>query len=402
MKVLVINAGSSSLKYQVLDMSDESVIAKGNCERIGMDEGVFSYKAGDAPVIKKTVQMDTHIDAFRVVTDMLVDPEEGVLKSLDEISAIGHRVAQGGSIFKGSTLIDDNVLEGIKSLIPLAPLHNKPEYDGIVACREIFGDEIPECAVFDTSFHATMPPKAYLYAIPYEYYEKYHIRRYGFHGTSHNFVSQRAAELMGKPIEELKIITCHIGNGSSLAAIEGGKVIDTTMGFTPLDGFMMGSRSGSLDPSVITFLMEKENLTPAQMNDILNKRSGLLGISGISSDDRDIEKAYDEGDYRAGLTRQMLPYQIVKAIGSYVAAMNGLDCLVFTAGLGENATDLRMKVMEQVTYFGIVPNQNANEQCRRGKEGIISAPTSKVTVMVIPTNEELVIARDTMALASGK
>ncbi|MDL2214055.1 acetate kinase [Clostridia bacterium OttesenSCG-928-O13] len=398
---MVINAGSSSLKYQLLDMETEEMLAKGNCERIGMEEGIFSHKTADGRKLEDTLPMADHGAAFKKVTAALCDKDAGVIESLDEISAIGHRVVQGGSLFSHSVLVDDEVIAGIESLIPLAPLHNKPELDAILACRELFGPTKPQCVVFDTSFHATMPPKAYLYAIPYSYYEKYQIRRYGFHGTSHRYVSQKCAEMMNAPLESLRIITCHIGNGSSITAIKDGKVIDTSMGLTPLDGFMMGTRSGSLDPSVVTFIMEKEGLNPKQMDEMLNKQSGLLGVSGISSDDRDIEQAESEGHERAILSHEMLGYQITKTIGGYVAALGGLDCLVFTAGLGENQVNLRREVCASLSYLGMKIDESANEEMRRGNGGVISSLSSNVAVFVIPTNEELVIARDTKAIVEN-
>ena len=394
MKILVINAGSSSLKYQLIDMDTEKWIAKGNCERIGQEDGIFSHKTFDDRKLNKKVEMKNHTDAFQMVTAALTDSQAGVIKSLKEVSAIGHRVAQGGSIFHKSVRVTEKVLKDIESLIPLAPLHNGPELDGIRACQEVFGTEIPQCVVFDTSFHATMPPKAYMYAIPYEYYEKYKIRRYGFHGTSHRYVSKHCAHLMHQPLEDMNMITCHIGNGSSIAAIRGGKVIDTTMGLTPLDGFMMGTRSGSLDPSIVTFLMEKENLSPSEMNDILNKKSGMYGICGYS-DDRDVTKAEIEGDPRAILAHDMLSYQIAKYIGSYITAMGGLDCLVFTAGLGENQPHLRYSVCRYLKYMGVKIDGELNDKMVGGREGKISTPDSSVPVWIISTNEELIIARDT-------
>lgn len=290
MKILVINAGSSSLKYQLFDMDDEKVLAKGNCERIGMEGSLIGHKTSDGRHREMKAAMPDHTAAFMQVKDALTDSEVGVIKDLNEVSAIGHRIVQGGALFSKSVLVDDKVIEGIESLIPLAPLHNKAHVQAIRACIDVFGKQVPEVVVFDTAFHSTMPRKAYMYPIPYEYYEKYKIRRYGFHGTSHRYVSARCAELMGEDIKNLKIITCHLGNGSSIAAVDGGKVIDTSMGLTPLDGFMMGTRTGTLDPSVVTFLAEKENMSPAQMSDMLNKKSGLLGISGVSSDDRDVTK----------------------------------------------------------------------------------------------------------------
>ncbi|WP_101696711.1 acetate/propionate family kinase [Clostridium minihomine] len=401
MKILVINAGSSSLKYQLIDMTNEEVLAKGNCERIGIEGGIFGHKTADGREKKLTVEMADHIEAFMQVKNALIDAEVGVIKDLSEVTAVGHRVVQGGMEFMKSVLIDEKVMATVEKLIPLAPLHNSVNLQGIRACQEVFGAQVPQVAVFDTAFHSTMPPEAYIFPIPYEYFEKYQIRRYGFHGTSHRFVSERCAELMGKPMSELKIITCHLGNGSSIAAVDQGKVIDTSMGLTPLDGFMMGTRSGALDPSVVTFLQEKENLSAAEMNDILNKKSGLLGVSGISSDDRDITKAEEEGDPRAILAHKILVYQIKKFVGSYAAAMNGVDAIVFTAGLGENQSDHRQNVCDGLTYLGVEVSREINDQMIRGKGGKISTPNSRVQVFVIPTNEELVIARDTKEIVGN-
>lgn len=401
MKILVINAGSSSLKYQLIDMKDERVLAKGNCERIGMEKGIFGHKTEDGREKQIEVYMKDHTAAFMQVKEALLDQEVGVIKELSEVSAVGHRIVQGGAIFSKSVLVDEKVIEGIESLIPLAPLHNKAHVQGIRACREVFGEAVPEVVVFDTAFHSTMPPKAYMFAIPYEYYEKYKIRRYGFHGTSHRYVSKRCAELMGKPLEDIKMITCHLGNGSSITAIQDGKVIDTSMGLTPLDGFMMGTRSGTLDPSVVTFIAEEENLNPKQLSDLFNKKSGLLGISGVSSDDRDVTKAAKEGNPRAILAHEMLVYQIKKFIGGYAAAMDGCDAIVFTAGLGENQWHHRQKICEGLTYLGVKVSEDLNREMVRGKGGKISTPDSKVEVYVIPTNEELVIARDTKELVEA-
>lgn len=401
MKILVINAGSSSLKYQLIDMDNEQVLAKGNCERIGID-GVFGYKTADGKEIKKEVAMPDHRAAFMQVKDALTNPEYGVIKELSEVSAIGHRIVQGGAKFSKSVLVDDSVIEGIESLIPLAPLHNPGHVQAIRACIEVFGKDVPEVVVFDTAFHSTMPEKAYIYPVPYEYYEKYQIRRYGFHGTSHRYVSQRCAELMGKDIKDLKLITCHIGNGSSITAIDGGKVIDTSMGLTPLDGFMMGSRTGTLDPSVVTFIAEKEGLTPSEMSDLLNKKSGLLGISGISSDDRDVTKAAREGNKRAQLAHDILQYEIAKFIGGYYVALGGCDGMVFTAGLGENQAHHREAICEYLRCLGVRIDKQRNEEMIHGRCGKISADDSAVEVYVIPTNEELVIARDTKELVEGK
>lgn len=335
MKILVINAGSSSLKYQLIDMDGENVLAKGICERIGAG-GHMHGNTADGRKFDFDVEMPNHTVAFQQVKAVLTEGDCAVIASLDEIRAVGHRVVQGGATFNKSMLVDDTVIAGIDRLRDLAPLHNPAHLQGIRACQEVFGPNVPQVVVFDNAFHSTMPPEAYLYAIPYEYYEKYKIRRYGFHGTSHRYVSARCAELMGKNLEEIKMITCHLGNGSSITAIKDGKVIDTSMGLTPLDGFMMGTRSGGLDPSVVTYLQAKEGWTPKQTDEVLNKKSGMLGISGISSDDRDLAKAAAEGNERALLTRKMLWYQIRKYIGSYVAALDGVDAIVFTGGIGEN------------------------------------------------------------------
>lgn len=398
MKVLVINAGSSSLKYQLIDMDTEKALAKGLCDRIGVD-GAFQHKTSDGRQKKMKIEIKNHEEAFKLVTEALVDKEVGVISDLSEISAIGHRVVQGGADFNQSVLITEEVLQQIQKLIPLAPLHNGPELTAILACQKVFGKDKPQCAVFDTAFHATMPPKAYMYAIPYEYYEKYHVRRYGFHGTSHRFVSHHCAKLMHQPLEDIKMITCHIGNGSSIAAVMNGKVLDTSMGMTPLDGFMMGTRSGSLDPSIVTFLMEKEGLTPQQMDEILNRKSGMYGICGYS-DDRDVTKAEIAGDPKASLAHEMLNYQITKQIGAYAAAMNGVDCITFTAGLGENQPPMRYNICKNLKYLGVKIDPIKNDEFVLGKEGKISAFDSTVAVYVINTNEELVIARDTKDIVS--
>lgn len=400
MKILVINAGSSSLKYQLIDMENEQMLCKGNCERIGLEMGIFSHKTADGRSKKMEVPMKDHTAAFQQVREALTDSEVGVLESLDEVSAIGHRIVQGGALFSESVLVDEKVIEGIESLIPLAPLHNGAHVQGIRACQAVFGENVPEVVVFDTAFHSTMPPEAYMFAIPYEYYEKYHVRRYGFHGTSHRYVSHRCAELMGRPLEDLKLITCHLGNGSSITAIKDGKVLDTSMGLTPLDGFMMGTRSGALDPSVVTFIAEKENMTPQEMSELLNKKSGLLGISGVSSDDRDVTAAEKAGNERAILAHKMLVYEIKKFIGGYVAAMDGCDAIVFTAGLGENQSTHRHNICNNMTYLGLEIDEALNQEMVGGREGEISTPDSKVKVYVIPTNEELVIARDTRDIVS--
>ena len=400
MRILVINAGSSSLKYQLINMENESVLAKGNCERIGIDGGIVTHKLPDGRSKELNVNMSNHTEAFMQVKNMLLDNEVGVLNSLSEVSAVGHRVVQGGALFSESVLVNEDVIKGIESLIPLAPLHNKAHVQGIRACIDVFGVEIPQVVVFDTAFHSTMPPKAYMFAVPYEYYEKYKVRRYGFHGTSHRYVSERCAHLMNRDLKDLKLITCHLGNGSSIAAIDSGKVIDTSMGLTPLDGFMMGTRSGSLDPSVITFIAEKENMSPEDMSNMLNKESGLLGISGVSNDDRDISDAVVNGNKRAKLAHDMLEYQITKFIGGYMAALKGCDAIVFTAGLGENQASHRQVVCDNLSYMGVKIDKELNNMMVAGKEGKISTPDSNIDVYVIPTNEELLIARDTQDIVN--
>lgn len=397
MKVLVINAGSSSLKYQLIDMDTTEVMAKGLCERIGIDGKLTHQGNKTEEKYKADIAMPTHSDAIKAVIDILLDKEWGVISDMSEIDAVGHRVVHGGEFFADSVLITDKVIKAIEECIPLAPLHNPPNLIGINACKEVMGD-VPMVAVFDTAFHQSMPSKSYMYAVPYEYYQKYKIRRYGFHGTSHKYVSQQAAEMLGRPLESLKLITCHLGNGSSITAIDGGKVIDTSMGLTPLDGFMMGSRTGTLDPSVVTFIMEKEHLTPSEMDQILNKKSGLLGISGVSSDDRDVTKAAAEGNERAKLAHEILEYQISKFIGGYMVALGGCDAIVFTAGVGENQSHHRQVVGDYLKFLGVKIDPQRNEEMVLGKEGLISTDDSPIKVYVIPTNEELVIARDTKAL----
>ena len=401
MKVLVINAGSSSLKYQLIDMTDESVLAKGNCERIGTDGAFIGFKTPDGNKVERKAEMKNHTQAFEAVKNALLDAEYGAIKDLSEVTAIGHRIVQGGAYFDRSVLIDADVLGKIKELSPLAPLHNPAHIQGIDACTEVFGSDIPQVAVFDTAFHQTMPEKAYMFAVPYEYYEKYGVRKYGFHGTSHRYVSAKMAELMGKPIEDLKIITCHIGNGSSITAVKNGKVVDTTMGLTPLGGFMMGTRSGSLDPSVVTFIGEKEGKNMAEMSEILNKKSGLLGVSGVSSDDRDVTTAENEGNPRAKLAHEMLYYQIAQYVGSYYVAMGGCDAIVFTAGLGENQPVLREKVCEYLQCLGVDLDKEANSATIHGKQGTLTKPGSKIRVELIATDEEMVIARDTKEIVES-
>ena len=398
MKILVINCGSSSLKYQLMDMSDESVLCKGAIERIGLpisggDENVIIKVNGEKYTYDK--ELPTHVDAFNEVKYIITEGEHKVVDSFDEIDAIGHRVVQGGSIFHKSVLVDEQAAAGVKKLGPLAPLHNPANLQGYEACLAVVGPDVPQVFVFDTAFHSTMPPKAYMYALPYEYYEKYAVRRYGFHGTSHKFVSQRVADKMGKDIKDLKLITCHLGNGSSIAAIEYGKVVDTSMGFTPLDGFMMGTRSGGVDPSAVTYIMKQENLTPDEMDTILNKKSGVNAISGVSSDDRDICAAQNAGNERATLAHEMQAYEIAKFIGSYVAAMNGVDAIVFTGGIGENGFWLRSKVCSYLGFLGVHINESLNQQTVKGAEAELTDPEDRVRVFILATDEELMIAKDT-------
>ena len=340
-------------------------------------------------------ELPTHVDAFNEVKYIISEGEHKVVDSFDEIDAIGHRVVQGGSIFHKSVLVDEQAAAGVKKLGPLAPLHNPANLQGYEACLAVVGPDVPQVFVFDTAFHSTMPPKAYMYALPYEYYEKYAVRRYGFHGTSHKFVSQRVADKMGKDIKDLKLITCHLGNGSSIAAIEYGKVVDTSMGFTPLDGFMMGTRSGGVDPSAVTYIMKQENLTPDEMDTILNKKSGVNAISGVSSDDRDICAAQNAGNERATLAHEMQAYEIAKFIGSYVAAMNGVDAIVFTGGIGENGFWLRSKVCSYLGFLGVHINESLNQQTVKGAEAELTDPEDRVRVFILATDEELMIAKDT-------
>ena len=398
MKILVINCGSSSLKYQLIDMADESVVCKGTIERIGLPisggENNIIYTKGSDPKILFDREIKNHTDAFNTIKELLTTGDTKVVESFDEIDAIGHRVVQGGDKYTKSVLIDEDVIESVKKFSPLAPLHNPANLQGYEACLAVVGPELPQVAVFDTAFHSTMPAKAYMYALPYEYYEKYGVRRYGFHGTSHKFISKRCADVIGKDIESLKIITCHIGNGASIAAVENGKVIDTSMGFTPLDGFMMGTRSGGVDPSIITFLAEKEGLSGKDLETILNKKSGVSGICGYS-DDRDVTAKQSEGDARADLAHEMQAYQIAKFIGSYVAAMNGVDAIVFTGGIGENGTWLRSKICSYLGYLSVKIDEDINAKTVKGAEAELTAPADKVRVFILATDEELMIARDT-------
>ncbi len=396
MNILVVNAGSSSLKYQLLDTETEQVLAKGLCERIGLD-GRIDHKLPDGRRMKKDIAMPNHAVAMQILVDTLTDSEMGCIKSMSEIAAVGHRVVHGGDYFSGSVMVTDDVIAKLENCRDLAPLHTGPALMGIAGCTQVMKD-VPQVLVFDTAFHQTMPEMAYMYAIPYEYYEKYKIRRYGFHGTSHRYVSAEMTKILGGA-EGTKIVTCHLGNGSSISAVKDGKSIDTTMGFTPLDGLEMGTRCGSIDPAIVCFLMEKENLTVAQVNDILNKKSGLLGVSQLSSDSRDIEDAIAHGNEKAILADKIMSYQIKKYIGAYAAAMGGLDAVVFTAGLGENNPALRADVCKDMAFLGIELDEEVNAKTLRQSDTVeISKPSSKVKVYVIPTNEELVIARDTAAL----
>lgn len=399
MKILVINAGSSSLKYQLIDMNGEKVMAKGLCERIGVD-GKISHKSADGRKCEYNVSFPTHKEAFEEVVKVLSTGDTKVIDSMSEISAVGHRVLHGAEVYKVSTLVNDQVIDTVMDLRELGPLHNPPQAIAMRACQEVFGKETPMVAVFDTSFHQTMPEKAYIFGIPYEYYEKYHIRRYGFHGTSHRFVGARMAELLGKKPEDTKIISCHLGNGSSICAIDGGKCVDTTMGFTPLDGFIMGTRSGAVDPSVITYIMNKEKMTPDEMASMLNKKSGFLGLSGISPDCREIEEAAAAGNHRAELTLDIVTYQVKKQIAAYAAAMGGVDAILFTGGIGENSASFRQRVCEDMEFMGVKIDAELNKKASRD-ENKFSTEDSTVQVWVLPTNEELLIARDTKQIVEG-
>ena len=398
MKILVINCGSSSLKYQVIDSETEHVLAKGLCERIGID-GVLTYQPAGKDKIKYEAAMPAHRQAVELVLKQLTDPETGVLKSIEEIDAVGHRMVHGGEKFACSTLLDDEVLNTVEELNDLAPLHNPPTLVGVRACKEILPDT-PMVGVFDTAFHQTMEPKAYIYALPYEYYEKYKMRRYGFHGTSHRFVSHRAAELLNKDPEDVKVIVCHLGNGASISAVSGGKCVETSMGLTPLEGLIMGTRSGDIDPTCIEYIAHKEGITMEETLEIINKKSGVLGISGVSSDFRDLETAAKEGNKRAALALDAFCHHVIKYIGSYIAVMNGVDAIVFTAGIGENAPAVRKQVLDNFSYLGLEVDP-VNDSIH-GDECMISTPDSKVKAFVIPTNEELAICRDTVEIVTKK
>ena len=398
MKVLVINAGSSSLKYQLMDPETGKVFAKGLCERIGLD-GKFTYKPqveGKETIKAADVAMLTHSEAIQTVLNALVDPQNGVISSMKEIDAVGHRVVHGGETFASSVLINDEVLKAVEDCTPLAPLHNPANIIGIEACRKVLGDDVPQVAVFDTAFHQTMPEHAYLYSIPYKYYENDKLRRYGFHGTSHRYVTLRAAELLGKDPKDLKIVSCHLGNGSSLAAVDGGKCVDTSMGLTPLAGLPMGTRAGDMDVGVIEYVANKYDRSISSVMEGLNKRSGMMGLSGVSSDFRDLEAAAAKGHHRSAIALRIFEYRVHKMIAEYAAAMNGVDVVVFTAGVGENAPSTRAHILEGLEFMGITCDEEKNNV--RGEERIISKDGAPVTVMVIPTNEELMIAQDTLSI----
>ena len=394
MNILVINCGSSSLKYQLINSETEGVLAKGLCERIGID-GMLTYQPEGGEKEKSEIAMPTHTEAINAVLAALTNEKSGVIKSLSEVGAVGHRVVHGGEKFTSSCLFNDESMKEIEECNDLAPLHNPANLIGIRACQELMPG-VPMVAVFDTAFHQTMPDVAYTYGIPYEYYEKYKVRRYGFHGTSHSYVSKRTAEIVGKPYDQMKIIVCHLGNGASISAVNCGKSVDTSMGLTPLEGLVMGTRSGDLDPAIIDFVGKKEGLSLDEMNEVLNKKSGMLGISGVSSDGRDLEAAAETGNKRAQLALDVFDYRVIKYIGAYAAAMNGVDAIAFTAGIGENNIKMRKDVCSSLTYLGVKLDEEKNNV--RGEERIISADDSKVQVLLVPTNEELAIARETLAL----
>lgn len=398
MKVLVINCGSSSLKYQLIDMKDNNVLANGVAERIGMSEGILTHKQPGKDNVVFNEDMPTHKEALQILVKALVNDEYGVIESLDEISAIGHRITTGGEKYNSSIEADDEVIKGLDECKNLAPLHIPGQVMGLLGCKEVFHGKKMVC-VFDTSFHRTIPKEAYIYPIPYEYYEKYGIRKYGFHGISHQFVSAKAAEMMNKDIKDLKIIVCHLGNGASVSAVKNGECIENSMGFTPLDGLEMGTRSGSIDPSIVSFLCENENKTPKEVEDILNKESGLLGVSGVSSDFRDITDAKDKGNERAKLAFDIFVYRVKSTIGAYTAAMNGVDVIAFTGGIGENASVVREAILKDMEFFGIDFDEKANDV--RGKDTIITKEGSKTVCMVIPTNEELMIAKETVNILNN-
>lgn len=398
MIILVVNCGSSSIKYQLFNMTDESVLAKGLVERIGLEGAQLTHQPAGKEKVVLTADIKNHSIGIKMVLDALTHPDHGVVKSMQEINAIGHRVVHGAERFADSVLITPQVMDALEECIDLAPLHNPPNILGINACSELM-PKTPQVGVFDTAFHQTMPKHAFLYGLPYEAYEKYGVRRYGFHGTSHRYVSQRAGELMKEHMTNLRIITCHLGNGASIAAVKNGKSVDTSMGFTPLEGLVMGTRCGEIDPAIITYLMKKEGLTPDQIDTYLNKKSGVLGLSGISSDFRDIEEAANEGNERAQLALDVFAYKVRKYIGGYVAAMGGVDAIIFTAGLGENSVSMRDKICQGLEYLGTRIDPVKNNV--RGKATEISVDGAKVKIFVIPTNEELVIARDTEQICAN-
>lgn len=396
MNILVINCGSSSLKYQLINSDSEEVLAKGLCERIGIDGSAITHQPAGGEKVTSQVAMPNHTAAVQFVIEKLMDPEVGVVKSLDEIGAVGHRIVHGGEKFAKSVIITDEVVKAIEECNDLAPLHNPANLIGINSCKEIMPN-VPMVAVFDTAFHQTMPKKAYLYGLPYEYYEKYKVRRYGFHGTSHDFVSDHAAKVLGKDRKDLKIIVCHLGNGASVSAVKNGECVDTSMGLTPLEGLLMGTRSGDIDPAIVSFIADKEGITADDVINICNKKSGVLGLSGgVSSDFRDLAAAAAEGNDKAAAALETWSYHVAKYVGAYTAAMNGVDVIAFTAGVGENNVDARAEICSYLGYLGITVDAEANK--KRGEDVVISTPDSKVTVMVVPTDEELAIARQTLAL----
>ncbi|RQD70352.1 MAG: acetate kinase [Tindallia sp. MSAO_Bac2] len=396
MKVLVLNCGSSSLKYQIINMENEELLAKGIAERIGLEGSFVKHEPsnGEKEVIE--TELKDHKDAIKVLIDALLDSNYGVLSSMDEINAVGHRVVHAGEKFSGSVMITQDVIDALEECSDLAPLHNPPNLMGIYACQEIMPNT-PMVGVFDTAFHQTMPPSSYLYALPYELYDKYKIRRYGFHGTSHKYVALKTAEMLGQPLEELNVVTCHLGNGASMAAVQHGKSVDTTMGFTPLEGLVMGTRCGDIDPAIISYIMDKENMSIDDVNNIMNKKSGVLGISGVSSDFRDIEEAAEQGNERAKIALEIFYKKVTKYIGAYAAEMGGLDAIVFTAGLGENSDTARKQICKSLSFMGATIDDSKNDGVR-GKETIVSTDDSKVKIVLMPTNEELMIARETKSL----
>jgi len=398
MRILVINAGSSSLKYQLIDMTNEQVIAKGNCERIGMD-GKITHKTFDGRGLSEECDFPTHTEAFLKVVKSLTTGDAAVIKDMSEIAAVGHRIVQGAEVFDKTTLVTDDVINKIDEMSELAPVHNHPHALALWACKSVLPDNVPQVVVFDTAFHQTMPEKAFMYGLPYECYEKYHVRKYGFHGTSHRFVTGELARILDKDVKDLKIVSCHLGNGSSICCVNGGKSVDTSMGFTPLDGLIMGTRSGAVDASAVTFVAKKLNLSPSEMSDFLNKQSGFLGVSGISSDNRDISAAAQNGDKQAILAGEILRYQVKKYIGAYSAVMNGLDAVIFTGGIGENAFDIRRDVCSNMDFLGIKIDEDKNKEMN-GNLCNFSAKDASVQCWVVPTNEELLIARDTLELIS--